>query len=137
MPIVVDASVAAKWLLRDEGSKSADAVLETVGHDGAIVPAIFPFEIENILIVAQRRKRIDAGAIDEGLKLLAELDLVVDPAPGRSIGRYRDIALQHALSAYDAAYVELAMRTRFAFFTADERLATAARDRNVTTVFVT
>ena len=137
MPIVVDASVAAKWLLRDETSKTADAVLAEVGRKGAVVPSIFPFEIENILLVAERRKRLEPRDVAEGIALLKAIELTVEPAPTRSIGRFLEIARQGKLSSYDAAYLELAERTGEPLYTADTRLAQAARDRAVMAVVVT
>ena len=135
-PPVIDASVAAKWLLRDERSKSADAVLERVSHDGAFVPAIFTFEIENILIVAERRKRIDSAAVDEAIDLLKSLAFQVDPYAFLAFGRHIEIARRYMLSTYDAAYVVSAMHLRTDFFTADARLANAAREEKIATVLV-
>ena len=133
---VVDASVVAKWLLRDETSKAAEEVLAEVGRKGAIVPSIFPFEIENILLVAERRERLKPSDVDEGIALLRTLDLTVEPAPTRSIGRHLEIARSGKLSSYDSAYLELAQRTGETLYTADARLAQAARDRAVRAVVV-
>ena len=135
-PAVVDASVAVKWLLRDERSKAADAVLTRVSRDGAFVPAIFGFEIENILIVAGRRKRIDAVAAGEAIDLLKTLDFRLDPYALLALGRHTAIARRHMLSSYDAAYLVLAAHLRADFFTADARLADAAREEKIATVLV-
>ncbi len=137
MAAVIDASVAAKWLLRDERSSAADAVLATVGREGAIVPAIFAFEIENILIVAERRKRIDGLRVHEALDLIKTLDLQVDPYMPVALGRHVEIARRYGLTSHDAAYVVLASRLRVAFYTADKRLDAASREENVATVLVT
>ena len=136
MSSVIDASVAAKWLLRDERSKAADDVLTTVGGEGAVVPAIFLFEIENILIVAERRKRIDGLEVEEAISLLRTLDLQIEPYSPAFLGRHVDIARRYALTAYDAAYVMLAAQLRVPLYTADARLAAAARKEKIATVLV-
>lgn len=136
MPIVVDMSVAAKWVLRNETAQNADEILAEVSRDGALVPSIFPFEIENILFVAERRRRIDPQDVAEAIDLLKSIDLAIDPISMRSLGRFREIARDGRLSPYDASYLELAQRVRTRLITADERLATAARDRSVATVLV-
>jgi predicted nucleic acid-binding protein len=136
VPVVIDASVAAKWLLRDETSKAADAALATVSHEGAAVPSIFPFEIENILIVAERRQRIGAADVEEAITLLKALDLRIDPFTNGGIGKQVEIARRCDLTSYDAAYLVLASRLRATLFTADDRLAAAARKEHVSVVIV-
>jgi predicted nucleic acid-binding protein len=136
VPSVIDASIAAKWLLRDERSKAADALLETVGREGALVPGSFTFEIENILLVAERRKRIDASQVREALDLLATLEIAVEPATAPARERRVELARRHALTSYDAAYLELAAHGRLTLYTADERLAGAARAEDVASVLV-
>lgn len=76
-----------------------------VVRDGAFVPAIFAFEIENILIVAELRKRIDAAAAGEAIDLLTTLHLQVDPYALLVLGRHTELARRYMLSSYDAACV--------------------------------
>ncbi len=133
---MIDASVAAKWLLPDEHSKAADAALLRVSRDGAIVPAIFVYEIENILIVAERRRRILAAEVGEAIDLIKALTFQVDPYAFSVLGRYAALARRRALSIYDAAYLVTAAHLRADFFTADSRLAKAAREEKIATVLV-
>ena len=111
-------------------------MLARVSHDGASVPAIFAFEIENILIVAERRKRIDAAAVDEAIDLMKALVFQVEPYAFLAFGRHTEIARRYMLSIYDAAYLVTAAHLRTDFFTADLRLANAARDEKIATVLV-
>ncbi|MGH7708068.1 MAG: type II toxin-antitoxin system VapC family toxin [Candidatus Dormibacteria bacterium] len=136
MPIVIDASLPAKWVVRDEASDGANAVLKTVSRQDAVVPAIFPFEIENILVVAKRRRRIDDAALNEALRLLKKVDITVQPFGLSGFGRHIDLAKRYALTAYDAAYVTLASNRKLMLFTADQRMEAAAQDLAVSVVLV-
>jgi predicted nucleic acid-binding protein len=130
--LVVDASVAAAWCFEDEASPYTDGVLERVARSGAHVPAVWPFEMASVLVVALRRERIDADRAGRFLDALLALPTEVDrreahlllPSLTRVAGRY-------GLSAYDAAYLELAMRSGLAIATTDARLVDAARQAGV------
>jgi predicted nucleic acid-binding protein len=134
MGLVVDASIAAKWVLRDEASASANALLLTVIREGALVPGIFPFEIENILAVAERRRRLEAADVAAALALLKNLRFTVDPFVPAQMGCHLDLARRFGLSTYDAAYVSLAAREGATLFTADAQLEAAARALGIATV---
>jgi predicted nucleic acid-binding protein len=136
MPFVVDASVAAKWILHDEASETANALLKTVIRQGAFVPAIFPFEVENVLLAAQRRGRVDATSVAEALNLLKHLDLDIEPFLPSQIGRHLELALRFKLTAYEAAYLVLSLRRDATLFTADHPLETAAKSLGIGTVLV-
>ena len=127
MPVVLDASVVLAWHFQDEASEYADRVLDRVGDEGAIVPPIWPLEVANGLAMAERRKRVagaDASRISAALAALhidwRELSL------NQALGPVLDLALQYGLTAYDAAYLELAMREGLPLATEDEDLRTAA-----------
>jgi predicted nucleic acid-binding protein len=121
---VLDASVAAAWVLSDEQSDLADAMLTRTSLNGAIVPPIWWYEIRNILVIAERRKRISAEDADEFLTKLPKLSIQVNSfGDGNEILK---LARLHQLSVYDAAYVELASRERLPLATLDEKLASAA-----------
>ena len=79
MAVVVDASVAAAWCLRDEeGSARADVVMDRLSDETGVVPGIFWHEIRNVLIVAERRGRIDPDATEHHMNRLRILPLVTD-----------------------------------------------------------
>jgi predicted nucleic acid-binding protein len=92
------------------------------------VPAIWPIELANVLANAERRGRIAASDIAEFLALIAPLDIQVDAeTAARGLREILAVARHEALSAYDAAYLELAMRLGLPLATRDARLADAAR----------
>lgn len=81
MTIVVDASIAAAWLLPDEGDDTTDRVLQQVQTSGGVAPSIFRHEIRSIMLLAERRKRITAAVSDALLVRLATLP-IGDDGPG-------------------------------------------------------
>ena len=125
MPFVLDASVTASWCFDDESAHRADAAIDRLPHDHAVVPALWWFEIRNILVVNERRGRIDSADADMFLNDLARLPIRIerDPSERLVIG----LARKHRLSAYDAAYLDLAVRLTTPIATLDRALADAAR----------
>lgn len=124
MSFVLDASVAAAWALSDEPSDLADAMLTRTSFNGAVVPPIWWYEIRNILVTAERRKRISAQDADEFLTRVKKLSIQVGEfGEGSEI---LNLARLHQLSVYDAAYLELASRERLPLATLDAKLASAA-----------
>jgi len=124
---VLDASVTFAWCFADEASEAADALLDRVERDGAIVPGVWPLEVANVLLVAERRRRITPEIAGRFVDLLAALPIVVDDETGsRALGDTIDLARRLALTAYDAAYLELAKRRGLALATRDSDLRKAA-----------
>jgi predicted nucleic acid-binding protein len=124
---VLDASSAFPWLFEDEATPEADAVLELVIQQGAIVPALWYTEIENGLGMAERRNRLSPTGVREACGLLRGLPLVLDePAPERAFGAVLDLMRTHRLTAYDATYLELAIRRGLPLASSDRALRTAA-----------
>ncbi len=129
MPFVLDASVTAAWCFPDEQSIVADAAMQRLLDDEALAPSLWPLEIRNILIVNERRGRIDTADADAFLRDLDGLPIRVrHDADLRGIF---SLARKHQLTAYDAAYLDLALRTSAALATLDESLARAARAEGV------
>lgn len=129
MTFVLDASIAGTWCLPDETDALADAAFAGIASGGAWVPALFWFEIRNLLLVNERRGRIDSGSIAQLLMRLDAMPIEADHEP-RS-GDVLELARTHGLSVYDAAYLELAQRRALPLATADRRLAAAARAAGV------
>lgn len=129
MPFVVDASVAACWLLPDETHIVATRAKDRLRDDIAIVPRIWWFEMRNILVVNERRGRLDAATSDRALDILRRLPIEI--ADDVDEAALLAIARAHRLTIYDAAYLELARRERFALATLDQPLAAAARAESV------
>ena len=121
---VLDASVAAAWLLDDESEARADAALARLETEEALVPQFWHLEVRSALLGAERRGRIRAGEVDERLRRLAELPVRTDTEP--HIGTAFALARTHGLSMYDAVYLELAQRSDAPLATLDKALARAA-----------
>lgn len=125
MTLVVDASIAAAWRIPDEQNEPANAVLRRLIEQFALVPALFWFEVRNLFLVAERRKRMPSGGAMLAMAMLRQLPL--DDQHTDTDYQVLFLAAKHALSAYDASYLALAMDHRLPLATADRRLAAAAR----------
>jgi predicted nucleic acid-binding protein len=129
---VLDASVTLAWCFEDEASPYAEAVLEKLAPGAAVVPSIWPLEVANALLVAERRKRLTRAKVTRFLQVLRSLPIVVDSEGGaRALDTVLDLARAHGLSVYDAGYLELALRDGLPLATLDERLKRAARQAGV------
>ena len=124
MPFVFDASIAAAWALADESSEFAEAVQNRLLTDIGLVPPIWWCEVRNILAVNERRGRIGPDESDLFLALLATYPIEIDPFTEHE--RTFQLARQHRLTVYDAAYLELASRKRLPLATLDHALEEAA-----------
>ena len=97
-----------------------------------LVPAIFPFELQNILWTGERRQRINAADATSFWASLAEFDIRIDAPPSvKKEAGLLTIARSHGLTAYDAAYLELATRAALPLATLDERLQAAAKTTGI------
>lgn len=127
-PIVLDCSVALTWVFAEEARPETDALLLRVEAQGAVVPPIWPLEVANVLVSAERRQRIAPGGAALRLRHLWALDVRVDEAlPPSDVAEIIHLALDQRLTAYDAAYLALARRTGLPLATIDAALAAAAK----------
>jgi predicted nucleic acid-binding protein len=134
MPPVVDASVSLAWALPDESSDYADAVLAVVERDGLRVPELWAREIANGLAVAYLRKRITSADERAFLAALSHLSIDVEETAS-ALTVIRDgtaAAMRYGLTAYDAAYVDLASRERLTLTTLDTAMRKAPEESGVT-----
>lgn len=130
--VVLDASAALAWCFPDEGSGYADRVLAALEGRAIIVPAIWSLEIANAILAGERRKRLGSADAMRFVALLESIPVTADSlAVGDCVGRILPLSRQYALSAYDAAYLELAIRRAAPLATLDERLAASARQARV------
>ena len=131
---VLDCSATLPWVFGDEASPAADALLDRlVQGERAWVPALWHLELGNVLLGAKRRGRIDQAGIEGFLSRLAVYDIAVDDQTmERAWQKTLDLALQHSLSTYDAAYLELALRRGLPLASLDRELIAAARACGVT-----
>ena len=132
---VLDASVALSWCFDDEVSTYAELVLDLLA-DGAEAraPAIWPLEVANSMLSAQRRKRINEAESVRWLNRIGALRIVISgPSNLGEIGDLFAIARQFGLSIYDATYLELARRFDLPLATIDRRLSAAASKSGIST----
>jgi predicted nucleic acid-binding protein len=125
MSYVVDCSITLPWFLEDERTKFTDQILNAIHEAEYWVPSIWRLEMVNGLLMAERRKRIDKAWRIESVDQAARLNVRVDPTQP-SMTAVANLADRHGLTAYDAAYLELAMRQKFGLITQDQDLARAA-----------
>jgi predicted nucleic acid-binding protein len=122
---VIDASVTMAWCFADEATSGTEAVLDQFTGDEAVVPAVWPLEVANVLLVAERRLRLTEAQASRFLDLLQQLPISVDGAP-TDLAAVIAAGRRHELSSYDASYLVLAERTGAPLATLDRRLADAA-----------
>lgn len=128
MAFVLDCSVTMAWMFRDEATDATDRLRDMLNDDRALVPALWPTETANALLVATRRKRIAEGDLPQLRMQLNSLPIDVDPiSTERTWGPVLDLAQEHRLTVYDATYLELAIRRGLPLATLDDDLLTAAR----------
>ena len=132
MPFVVDASVAASWLMPDEHDPRAVMAYDLLDTDHATAPSLWWFEIRNMFIVNERRGRIDPEKTERALSLLRDLQIRLDSAADEPA--LLALARRHRLTVYDAAYLELAGRLGIPLATLDSDLANAARAEGIALV---
>lgn len=133
MNFVVDNSVVMSWCFEDEASPYTEAALDRLRETQAVVPVIWPFEVANVLLIAERRHRLTEAQSAHFAQLLQALPIQVEEGVvARVFGSVLAVGRAHGLSAYDAAYLELAARHGLPLATQDVRLRKAAGDAGVT-----
>ena len=124
---VLDNSIVMAWSFEDEVNEYADAVLERLAETRAIVPALWPLEVANALLMGERRKRSTEAETLKWTGILRSLPIVIDSETNsHAWSDTLNLAHGHHLSAYDAAYLELAIRRGLPLATLDGKLRTAA-----------
>lgn len=130
--MVLDSSIVGCWCFPDESSPVADAAFDQVGTGQAIVPVLWWFEVRNVLVINERRGRIDPPGSAAFLADLEKLPIHFDRQSDS--GTLLALARAHRLTVYDAAYLELARRLDAPLATLDQRLVAAARAAGVALV---
>jgi predicted nucleic acid-binding protein len=123
MAIVLDASIAAAWALSDEASTVADLASARLRTEIGLVPPLWWYEIRNLLVVNERRKRIASDDSTAFLDIVARYPIQVDPILDERLNLL--LARRHGLSFYDAAYLTVALRNAVPIATLDQDLAAA------------
>ena len=135
MKFVLDASVALLWLVpqtNPSGMDYADAVLNALKDSQAVVPSLFALEIANVVAKVESKGVVTEADSQRFISLLGQLNIATDQETmTHALGDTLNLARRHKLSAYDAAYLELALRTGLALSTLDVDLAKAASSAGV------
>ncbi|MGH8800671.1 MAG: type II toxin-antitoxin system VapC family toxin [Casimicrobiaceae bacterium] len=131
MSFVLDASVILAWLLPDERSDVAHSLIRGALDEGLRAPSMVLVEVGNALVQAHRRGRIRQSVRDELLAASTSLPIALEPIEAEAMLRAVELATRHALTLYDASYLELALTRRCPLATLDRALAAAARGENV------
>ena len=124
---VVDASVVLTWCFPDENSALAERVAQMFKEgDSAIAPSFWPHELLNALLVGEKRKRISGDLIRAFLTDLATLPIVLQESQADAVfDGIQSLSREHGLTAYDAAYLDLAQTNGLPVATLDEDLMRA------------
>ena len=130
--IVIDASVSMSWGMPDEQNDYADRTLEIIKIHGIVIPPIWRIEMLNALLRNERKRRISPAAVDDFLISCEDLPIEID---GKSIEDAADeihrLGRQYELSAYDAAYLELAIRRNLPLATSDDDLRIVCKKNGI------
>jgi predicted nucleic acid-binding protein len=129
MPIVIDANIAIAWF-RPSGDALADAALDELCEHGAIVPALWRWEVQDVL------RRLHAGgrltiSFESAIAEMVQLPITVDDQRGGLFGTEASLSQKYGVSLYDAAYLEVALRNDSLLATRDKKLLSAAKAAGV------
>ena len=135
MRFVLDASVALLWLVpgtHPAGVDYAEATLVALKDAQALVPSLWALEVANVVAKLETKTIVTEADSQRYVALLGQLPIVTDPATAtHALGDTLNLARRYRLSAYDAAYLELALRTGLPLATLDAGLAKAAATAGV------
>jgi predicted nucleic acid-binding protein len=130
---ILDCSVTMAWYFKDEANPYAKAVRRALGSARAVVPALWPLEVANILVLGERRQRSTEAETSKWLRYLEMLPIHVDDeTAARAWSDILHVCRSYHLSAYDAAYLELAIRLGLPLASLDDTLKAAAAAAGVT-----
>lgn len=134
-PFVVDASITLSWCFAGEATAYSTAVLGAMQTTYAVVPALWPFEVANSLAIAERRKRITPEGIVKFLETLRTLPIQVERREAVWLCQATiRLARERRVTAYDAAYLDLARREKLHLATLDNDLQEAGRSIGIAAV---
>jgi predicted nucleic acid-binding protein len=128
MSLIIDASVVIAWAFKEQHA-TAERALARIQAEEAIVPALWWYELRNVLVLGDRQKRVTERETARFLRNISRLTITIDSSPNEA--QVLTLSRRHRLTVYDAAYLELAGREALPLATLDEELATAARAEQV------
>ena len=128
MSFVLDTSVTMAWLFEDEATRTTEAILDRLKDEEALVPTLWTYEVGNVLLMAERRKRITEAQGRRFTQLLESLPIHISDSHLKSLWNNAVVvAREHGLSVYDGTYLDLAMREGIPLATRDRALRKAAK----------
>jgi len=132
LSFVLDTSVTMAWLFEDEATRNTEALLDRLKTEEAFVPKLWVYEVGNVLLMAERRKRITEAQGRRFTQLLESLPISISDSHLVSLWSSAVVvARAHGLSVYDGTYLDLAMREGMPLATRDRALRRAARKLGV------
>lgn len=115
------------WLFEDEATRTTEAILDRLKTEEALVPTLWTYEVGNVLLMAERRKRITEAQGRRFTQLLESLPIHISDSHLHSLWNNAVVvAREHGLSVYDGTYLDLAMREGIPLATRDKALKKAA-----------
>ncbi|MCJ7680868.1 MAG: type II toxin-antitoxin system VapC family toxin [Candidatus Aminicenantes bacterium] len=129
---MVDNSVVMSWCFKDEANRYSESILDRLNESTVYVPSIWPLEVVNVLLVAERKNIIGRADGVRFLELLLQLPIHIEYKTLAILMKdiYR-LAGEHGLSSYDASYLDLAMKKGLPLATQNKKLRKAAAKMNV------
>ncbi len=126
---VIDASVVCTWVLPDEASSATNALLDQMELTGATAPDLLWHEVRNVLMMSRRRNRMTFDAVTVGMVKVRNLPVYTCVL--ESDEPILTLSERHGLTAYDAAYLALALEMHLPLATLDKQLRAAATREGV------
>lgn len=131
---VLDNTVTMAWCFSDEATEFTETLLHRLSNltDSALVPALWLYEVVNVIELADRKGRITAEKAHSFLESLSDLPIEIEnPTVPQMFDTVRVLAGQYKLTAYDASYLELAIRYNLPIAAFDTGLVKAAQSAGV------
>ena len=124
---MLDASITLAWCFEDQATLLSQAVLDELANDRGLVPELWPFEVANVLALAQRRGRLTRAQAGRFIRLIDQLPITVEEL-GRDqvLTTVLTLSESSGLTVYDASYLALATEAGVPLATSDQRLLEAA-----------
>lgn len=129
---MLDVSITMAWCFADEATAQTWTILDRLQSEGAVVPSLWPLEVANVLLMAERRQRITATQASAFIEQLSQLPIhIEDQKAHRALHEIYALAKTFNLTAYDASYLELAICNHLALATTDRALVAAAKAASI------
>ena len=124
---VLDSSVALAWCFPEEATPETRELLDRMSAESAAVPAWWFIELTNVLYLAEKKKRITPAKVAQFIALIEAFDLAIHAdGSARAFAHILPLCRAHALTSYDALYLDLALTEQLPLAALDEPLRKAA-----------